>query len=187
MALHQSTDPGPLSRRFDVATVRDVPVAFSLAASDAECQALATEAGLAGLETLAASFELAREGRDGLRVTGTVRAQIIQTCVVSLADFSSRIEEPVDVVFLPEGEVARLAAERGAQSANHDEDAALDDVPDPIIGGRIDLGALAAEMLILGLDPYPRKPGVAFAEAAPPDEIVSPFAALKKLNDGSSS
>ena len=27
---------------------------------------------------------------------------------------------------------------------------------------QIDLGALAAEFLALGLDPYPRKPGVAF-------------------------
>ncbi len=93
-----------------------------------------------------------------------MRAQVSQTCVVSLDDFSSRIEEPVDVVFLPEADVARMAAERAAQPANHDEEAALDDLPDPIVGGRIDLGALAAEILILGLDPYPRKPGVVFAD-----------------------
>ena len=38
-----------------------------------------------------------------------------------------------------------------------------EDAPDPIVDGKIDLGALAAEFLALGLDPYPRKPGVAFA------------------------
>ncbi len=37
------------------------------------------------------------------------------------------------------------------------------DPPDPIVNGRIDLGQLAAEFLALGLDPYPRKPGVEFA------------------------
>ena len=36
------------------------------------------------------------------------------------------------------------------------------DIPDPIVGGRIDFGVLTAEFLALGLDPYPRKPGMAF-------------------------
>ena len=36
------------------------------------------------------------------------------------------------------------------------------DIPDPLVGGRIDFGALTAEFLALGLDPYPRKPGIAF-------------------------
>ena len=30
---------------------------------------------------------------------------------------------------------------------------------EPLIDGKVDLGALATEFLILGLDPYPRKPG----------------------------
>ena len=34
-----------------------------------------------------------------------------------------------------------------------------EDEPDPIIDGKIDLGALTAEFFALGLDPYPRKPG----------------------------
>ena len=34
--------------------------------------------------------------------------------------------------------------------------------PDEIVNGKIDLGAVAAEFLALGLDPYPRKPGVDF-------------------------
>ena len=35
--------------------------------------------------------------------------------------------------------------------------------PDEIMDGQIDLGALAAEFLVLGLDPYPRKPGADFS------------------------
>ena len=189
MVRHQPSDSGPLSRRFDVAAVRDAPVAFTVTASDAECRALAADAGLAGIDALSAAFDIAREGAEGLRVTGTVRAQVRQTCVVSLDDFSSRIEEAVDVVFLPEANVARMANERAAQPANHDDEAAPDDLPDPIVGGRIDLGALAAEIMILGLDPYPRKPGVAYTEpeTAPPDDVVSPFAALKQLKGNGSS
>ena len=37
-----------------------------------------------------------------------------------------------------------------------------EDPPEPIVNGAIDLGALAAEFLMLGLDPYPRKPGAVF-------------------------
>ena len=189
MVRHQPTESGPLSRRFDVSTVRDVPATFTVTASDAERQALATDAGLRDVEAFSAVFDIVRDGQEGFRVTGTVRAQIRQTCVVSLDDFSSRVEEPIQVVFLPEAEVARMAAERAAQPALHDEEASPDDLPDPIVAGRIDLGALAAEIMILGLDPYPRKPGVVFAEPEPPGaaDVVSPFAAMKRLKaDGSS-
>ena len=55
-----------------------------------------------------------------------------------------------------------------------------EDPPDPIVDGKVDLGALAAEFLALALDPYPRKPGAEFAapEVAEPD---SPFAELARL------
>ena len=46
-----------------------------------------------------------------------------------------------------------------------------EDDPDPVIDGKIDLGALAAEFFALGLDPYPRKPGVEFV--APAEEAAS--------------
>ena len=50
-----------------------------------------------------------------------------------------------------------------------------------MIGGLVDLGALATEFLILGLDPYPRKPDAVFE---PPQSLAAeegPFAALAKL------
>ena len=48
-----------------------------------------------------------------------------------------------------------------------------------LCNGRIDLGALTAEFLALGLDPYPRKPGVAFE---PHEEAAEkPLAALHRL------
>ena len=56
--------------------------------------------------------------------------------------------------------------------------------PDPIIGGQIDLGALVAEFLALGLDPHPRKPGVEFEKPRNPadeDNVESPFSKLQAL------
>ena len=58
------------------------------------------------------------------------------------------------------------------------------DAPEPIVDGLVDLGALVAEFLALGLDPYPRKPGVAFVEPTPlaePGQTASPFSVLGKF------
>ena len=55
-----------------------------------------------------------------------------------------------------------------------------EDEPDPIIDGKIDLGALAAEFFALGLDPYPRKPGATFEESTESEPADSPFSALAK-------
>ena len=55
--------------------------------------------------------------------------------------------------------------------------------PEPLLGGVVDLGALATEFLILGLDPYPRKPGAVFE---PPQDVKpdpGPFAALAGLKE----
>ena len=53
--------------------------------------------------------------------------------------------------------------------------------PDEIAGGHVDLGALTAEFLALGLDPYPRKPGVDFNFEDGSTKPDSPFAALGRL------
>ena len=101
-----------------------------------------------------------RSGRGGVRVTGEVHAEVTQLCVVSLEPFAATVDEPVDVRFAP-AEAAETARRAGDDDAEMVE-VGGEDPPDPIVDGKIDLGALAAEFFALGLDPYPRKPGVAF-------------------------
>lgn len=183
MLRPQTPPAGPLSRRFDAASARDGGTAFRVVATEAERDALAKDCDLPGIDALAADLRVMRQGQDGLRVTGTVTGRVRQICVVSLDDFASNVSEPVDVSFAPEAEVEALAAVRAARPPPQDDEEA-EDLPDPIVNGRIDLGALVAEILVLGLDPYPRKPGIAFADPAPtePEEAaVSPFAALRDL------
>ena len=53
------------------------------------------------------------------------------------------------------------------------------DEAEPLVAATVDLGLLATEFLILGVDPYPRKAGVAFeAPKAAADPAANPFAAL---------
>jgi hypothetical protein len=50
-----------------------------------------------------------------------------------------------------------------------------------LIGGAVDLGAIATEFLMLGIDPYPRAPGAVFEPPAADDRGGGPFAALAAL------
>ena len=146
-------------------------------ASEAERAALAARDGLPAIGRLAAEFSLRRVGRGMVRVRGEVHVEATQTCIVSLEPFDVTLNEPVDVRFAaPGGEGAR----RGAPPAAAVEAVAFamddEEAPDPIVDGQIDLGALAAEFMILGLDPYPRKPGVEFAPPSGRDGRETPVA-----------
>jgi hypothetical protein len=68
---------------------------------------------------------------------------------------------------------------------DEDDDGDVPDPPEPIVNGGIDLGRVATDALFLGIDPYPRKPGVVFvAPQAPVDPEDHPFAGLKALQGG---
>jgi uncharacterized metal-binding protein YceD (DUF177 family) len=151
----------------------------TIEANPAEREALAAFLKLPSIEELGASLTLTPSGRR-VRVTGAVRGELTQICVVSLEPFPATIDEEVDVLFAPraEGGPARRAAEEPRTFSMTDEGE-----PDPIVEGKIDLGALAAEFLALGLDPYPRKPGVSFESPEQPEATVSPFSALAYRSD----
>jgi hypothetical protein len=148
------------------------------------------------LAKLEGSLHVAPWGKGGLAITGEMRARIAQICVVSLDPFETEIVEPIDVKFAPVAaderppELTASAARGRRRSAPSKEpptpvvEFGGEDPPDPIIDGRVDLGALVAEFLALGLDPYPRKPGVEFQETPPPAEPAeSPFAKLQALKE----
>ncbi|MCB1543711.1 MAG: DUF177 domain-containing protein [Rhodoblastus sp.] len=153
---------------------------------------LARQNGLVALSSAVAKLHAARRGREGLHVTGEVRARLTQTCVVSLEDFESEIIEPVDVEFEParakpvrdEGERMSRRRRDARPPVEEDEEGMDDlDAPDEIVDGKVDLGALAAEFLTLGIDPYPRKPGVAFEEPKAQGATISPFARLAERKE----
>jgi hypothetical protein len=147
---------------------------FELVA-DAEARAgIARLAGLRDLPRLQADFDVTRQGADGLRVTGRVSATVGQTCVVTLEPLANEIDEEVDLLFMP-----RSADAAGADGETDDgeADAKWDD-PEPLIDGVVDLGALATEFLVLGIDPYPRKPGAVFESPGENRAEEGPFASL---------
>jgi hypothetical protein len=158
--------------------VEDIPEEGEHLALVADSDARASIARIAGLRDLLrleADFKVTREDGGGLRVVGRVSATVGQTCVVSLEPLTNTIEEDVDLLFMPRStaELSADATEKGVSRA----EAKWDD-PEPLVGGVVDLGVVATEFLILGVDPYPRKPGAVFE---PPQDLKpdgGPFAAL---------
>lgn len=166
----------PFSRPF---RVRDLPAAgttVALSASAEDRAAIAAELGLLGLDALTAELSI-RPIRHGVRVTGTMKAEAVQACVVTLEPVPEAVAEAFDVAFVKPDERPR--------PAEIEVDPVAADPPDPFDGETVDLGALVVEHLVLGLEPYPRRPGVVFeagdAAAGGDDDRPSPFATLAKL------
>lgn len=162
-------DIDPTGRHFDLAADGDVRAAA------------ARIAGLRDLPRLEAKFDVTLHGADGLHVTGVVSATVGQSCVVTLEPLSNDIEEAVDLVFVPQ---ALPAA--GDDDAQAQRPTPKWNDPEPLIDGALDLGAIATEFLLLGLDPYPRKPDAVFEAPQDGAPDLGPFAALAKLTKGES-
>jgi uncharacterized metal-binding protein YceD (DUF177 family) len=147
-----------------------------LSADDQTRKAIATLAGLRALPRLEATFEVTAHNRGGLRVTGDVSATVGQTCVVTLEPVENEIRETVDLVFVP-------GAVTLGSSEVEDIVPGAEELPESLVDGTVDLGALAIEFLILGIDPYPRKPGAVFEDVSVGEAPSHPFAALAKLKE----
>jgi uncharacterized metal-binding protein YceD (DUF177 family) len=167
------TEPTRWSYPVAVAEIPDAGGHYEISA-DAETRAAVAEtAGLRDLPQLDATFDLTRLG-DSVQVRGTVKAKVGQTCVVTLEPIENEVSEDIDLLFSPP--VDPLLDPEAARKSQKGEP------PEPLEDDNLDLGSIATEFLILGLDPYPRKPD---AELNLPkerdEEPARPFAALAAL------
>jgi uncharacterized metal-binding protein YceD (DUF177 family) len=157
----------------------EVPAAgrhYRVEATEAERRTLAEELGIPEVKALAADIDgrLLAEGAISLR--GNLTASVVQTDVVTLEPVEQSVEEEVDLTLVPAEKAEE--APPGPVPAGSDEQ----ESPELFQNGRIDLGALVGEHLALGLDLYPRAPGVEFSGHVEDDAAESsPFAALGKL------
>jgi hypothetical protein len=166
----------PFSRIIRVDTAPRDGETLAIEANSSEREALAAFLKLPSIERLSATLTVKRAARGGARVIGRVQGELTQTCVVTLEPFPSAVEEEIDVRFAPrDDEIDRRRPLEAPQTVSM----ADDDEPDPIIDGKIDLGALAAEFFALGLDPYPRRPGAEFEPPVDSEPEATPFAVLR--------
>lgn len=165
----------PWSHVIEVAAIPDGGMDVELVPDTHTRERLAEVAELVSIPKLKVSLRVLPVGTSGAKVQGSLEGIVRQSCVVSLEEFDSPIEETISVDFA-------VAPEGGSDDDDEEE---ILDAPDPVIDGKIDLGALATELLILAIDPYPRKPGVEFKaiidEPVEPERKPSPFEQLSGL------
>lgn len=141
--------------------------------------ALAAQLGLVDIPSLRVEATVTAVGREQWRISGTVRAKVVQSCVVTLNPVSAIAEETFD---------RRFTENEDAIGSDIDFDPTADDPPE-LVEITVDVGVVVAEALALGLDPYPRAPGVTFdgVQTAPAgvapikDGDLKPFAGLAAL------
>ncbi|MCQ4158956.1 DUF177 domain-containing protein [Roseomonas sp. GC11] len=142
-------------------------------AKAAECAALAARFGIPAIDAFSAELEMRQERGGAIRIRGTLRARVVQACVVTLEPVTQQVEEAVDLRFLP-AEADFSDDPEGPDEIHADEN------------GVMELGEALAEQLSLALDPYPRAPGAALPEIVEeeaPEEAPArpnPFAVLKR-------
>ena len=169
----------PLDWTVAIKEIGDRDKHFTRRATDAERAALAAALNLLSCDELAAEFTIRPRALGCYRLQGSMRAHLIQACIVSLEPVPADLEEDFDVEYRP--------AELVEQAPPATDRAVLDgrDV-EPIDGNRLDAGRIIFEHFSAALDPYPRKEGAEFhweekVDANVSGEPINPFAVLKSL------
>lgn len=159
--------------------VRDIPsegLTVERIATTDEAARLAEALGVVSVDTLRARYKLVLHAGGRLALTGTIEAHVTQECVVTLDPVESTVSLPLDVVFTPEA----IGADTISEATLEDLESPAEE---PIENGIVDVGRIAVEELMSGIDPYPRRPDASFDWTDEKGEVASdkPFAALARL------
>lgn len=173
--------PGELAWEHAVQDIPEAGLAVERAASPEECDAIASALDLVACRSLMARYTIAPRGEGHVHVSGSVSAEVEQTCVVTLEPLVNQVADSFSVDYWPETDMPEPS---GGAVDMHDE-------PDlePIVAGRVEVGRVIFECVAGAIDLFPRKPGVTFdssavsSEAGDSSRPESPFAALARMRD----
>ena len=171
----------PLSQPVSISDLlRGDVVTLTMDADDGERRVLAEFLGIPEVKSLTARVKLRAEPGRRFVLEGTVAADLVQTCVITLEPLEARVEGPIRRVYL----------DTPLDEGDSDLDPFDDDAPDSVESGTIDAGAAVCEYIALEMPPYPRakdapeggKPARnGDGEGDPPAN--NPFAVLAQLRD----
>ncbi|MBL4787873.1 MAG: DUF177 domain-containing protein [Kordiimonadaceae bacterium] len=160
---------------------------FTVSATPEECSALAERFGLATIGAVSATLKvLDLPRKEGVKITGQLKASIVHRSTVSLKDVPEDLDLPFELLLVS----AEVAARMDNDGTLMDPDAIEYDA---LEGDDVDLGEIVAQTLSVSMDQYPRAAG---EEVEIPKskhltldepELVkpNPFAVLEGLKDKS--
>lgn len=175
------------SRLLTVEGLDDEGRTFRVEAEHGELEALARRFELVSLDRLAAEGAIFPEANSGLfRLKARVMADVVQSCVVTLAPVASRLDVAFERLYGADVENEWTDKDDSGRELflNPEEDL----LPEPLLGESVDVGEAVAEQLALELIPFPRAAGAVFEGIPDGSRDVSegaegngPFAALAAL------
>lgn len=139
-----------------VDSLPDKETNFKIEANPQERQALAERFGLVSLQSLMAEVTVCRRKKGRLyAVKGKMTASLTQQCVITLEPLNSDIACDFEVLF---------SEEEVEQEPEKLDELVIDmqDLPELIVEGIIDIGEVVAEQLSLEIDQFPRKDDAIF-------------------------
>ncbi|ANY21415.1 hypothetical protein A6F68_02935 [Tsuneonella dongtanensis] len=156
------------------------PQHIDLNAGEAERSALAVRFGISEVRGLSATLSFEADG-PAVSAKGRMTAEVVQTCAVSGEDFAVRIDEPLDLRFVPQGSLTVDEEEEVELSSDDPDEIEYD-------GESFDAGEAVAQSLGLAIDPYAEGPNADLVrreagivdEDAPTGPLAEALAALKR-------
>lgn len=165
------------SHMVDLRQITDVPLL--LEPDDAARRRLAGRFAIAAIPAMQAALLLVREG-ERITVTGRLTADVIQACRVSAEDFPVRVDEALQLRFVP-----AQPKGTGEIAPGTEIELTADDCDEITYEGTtFDLGEAIAQTLALAIDPFAEGPNADAFRAAHglgEETICGPFAALAAL------
>ena len=168
---------------FEVELLESDGESLSIGATPDERRMLAERLGVASLDRLDATASLKRlDDSESVELSVHLSADLSQNCVITLEPVAQHIDERFRLVYTPP--VVQDAQADAVIVAIEQEDP-----PEPLIDGKIDIGAAVEEHLVLAIEPYPKKEGAILDETYRTaagdggDRSDNPFAALSVLKE----
>lgn len=172
------TEALPLSHIYNLGRLGNAGDAVRIVADAEQRAAIAKWSGVLSVEKFEAAIELKKLSATRFGLSFHLLAEVNQACVVTLEPVAGRIDHRFERELHFIGQV-RHKADSPTELVL---DADPDEGPEEIQSLHYDLAGPVLEEYVLSLEPYPRRPGVAFAPKPDAEEAPeSPFAVLKTL------
>jgi len=173
------------SYALDVSTLPAVGFEKIFHASEDQLGFIAETCGLLGADRFLAVVQFKRWRGDGISVSGNIKSEFIQKCIVSLDPIQQELDVDFETKLVPVGSKLAIAMEMADGEMIMDFDG--DDPPDTFEGREVDVWKIIIEHFNLSIDAYPRASSAQLPE--PIEELdakpsSSPFSALGSLKTG---
>lgn len=178
------TDALPLTHLYNLGRLGNAGDAVAFSADTGQRAAIAAWSGVLSVESFSVAVDIKKLGPTRFGLEFKVTADVTQACVVTLEPVAAHLEKAFSRELHFAGQIRRKPSE-DESGPDLVLDSGEEEGPEEIESLHYDLAGPALEEYVLGLEPYPRRPGVEFQ---PPNEASeapkSPFAVLKGLKSG---